>query len=105
MWLAVIFLPFVLILTGLHWNNFWMNKTTNERFGSKSDDSESLDKSYAATDAQSTSNRWKIDSLEKSSFMGPRNGNCVGNCFRMCNFKPPSQKRMAKELSVNLENY
>lgn len=86
--------------------------TTNERFSRKNDgDNPSVllrtmtenENNISALLEDTTA---KEDSLLRTTFMGPKNGTCMGNCFSkffnlidigMCTHKPPSQKQMKKE--------
>jgi palmitoyltransferase ZDHHC13/17 len=100
----VFFFPFTFILALVHSWNFCRNKTTNERFARKNDgDNNSvlsksiLDNSQMDTTSALLANDSNTDTLLRTTFMGPKDGSCFGNCFRMWCYKPPSQKKMQME--------
>ena len=78
--------------------------TTNERFSRKTDgDNNSvlsrsmLDNSGLDNTADLLVDTSQADTLLRTTFMGPKNGTCAGNCLRMCFYTPPSQQKMELE--------
>ena len=85
------FLCFVGILTVVHCINFCKNRTTNERFSQKHEENSSfLSRSItdntvtdiSAYQEDNTSTNVRTDSMLRTTFMGPKNGNWIVNCFR-----------------------
>lgn len=102
--LWIFFFPFTLILSCVHSLNFCKNKTTNERFARKNDgDNNSvlsrsiLDNSQVDTTSALLEENSQTDTLLRTTFMGPKNGSCFGNCLRMWCYTPPSQQKMKNE--------
>lgn len=103
--ICAFFLPFTMILSWVHSCNFWKNKTTNERFSRKNDGDNNSTISRSIMESSNSKNEntsalidsSQNDTLLRSTFMGPKDGTWIGNWFRMCLYKPPTQQKMRME--------
>lgn len=76
--------------------------TTNERFSSKlrSDSHSGLHRTRSQRGSALSIDDQSEDTLLRTTFMGPSDGNCFGNCYRMCTHIPPTQQTMKEELII-----
>lgn len=83
--ISMIFLPFTFILSVVHLGNFCKNMTTNERFSRRNDGENNSVLSKSILDNSQLDNTSALladshtDTLLRTTFMGPKNGNCFGN--------------------------
>ena len=102
--ISCFFLPFTSILSIVHSLNFCKNRTTNERFSNRHNDGDNnslMTSSMLDNSDNSHLQGSNDDTMLRTTFMGPKDGSCLGNCGRMWFYSPPSQAQMKSEY-VNL---
>mmetsp|Transcript_3394 Transcript_3394/g.3996 ORF Transcript_3394/g.3996 Transcript_3394/m.3996 type:complete len:103 (-) Transcript_3394:1-309(-) len=81
----IFFFPFTFALGVIHSLNFLKNQTTNERFSRKNDGDNPSEISRSILDNSNLDNTTELldesntDTLLRTTFMGPKNGSCLGN--------------------------